>query len=263
MLKKYLLSIFICCFIFQVSSSQEITGIATYKSFMKFDVELDSMQVPKELQADLLKAIKQQTQKEYELHFSSTESVFKEKEQLAQPSANFMSGAMVSSTGGFGVSYKNLKENRYVTQRDLLGKLFLISDTLKNQEWSLEKETKNIGDYTCFKATRVRTSEDTETGETIETPITAWYTPQIPIATGPFTYDGLPGLILEITDGKSTYLCSQVVLNPKNGVKIEQPKKGKKVSNEEFEEIQAKKMKEMRENAPVGDGNSIEFTIQN
>ena len=31
---------------------------------------------------------------------------------------------------------------------------------------------------------------------------TAWYTPQIPVSNGPDDYQGLPGLILEINDGK-------------------------------------------------------------
>ncbi|MGO3181590.1 MAG: GLPGLI family protein [Aequorivita sp.] len=263
MQKNYLLSIFICCFIFQFSFSQEITGIATYKSFMKLDIKMDSTQMPKDQQARFLESIKKQTQKEYELLFTNSESIFQEKKQLDRPSNGLLSGAIISSSGGFGIYYENLKEMRFVNQRDLLGKLFLITDTIEKQDWKLEKETKNIGEYACFKATRYRVSENKETGEKIETPITAWYTPQIPIPAGPFNYGGLPGLILEITDGNSTYLCSQIVLNPKNGVKIEQPEKGKKVSNEEFEKIQAEKMKEMRENAPVGDGKSIEIRIQN
>ena len=50
-------------------------------------------------------------------------------------------------------TYKNSKENRFTNQSDLYGKIFLIKDALKQPEWQLEKETKNIGNYTCFKAT--------------------------------------------------------------------------------------------------------------
>jgi GLPGLI family protein len=45
-----------------------------------------------------------------------------------------------------------------------------------------------------------------------ETIVTAWYTPEIPVNQGPDKYWGLPGLILEVNDGK-TVLCSKVVLN--------------------------------------------------
>jgi GLPGLI family protein len=44
--------------------------------------------------------------------------------------------------------------------------------------------------------------------------ITAWYTPEIPVNQGPENYWGLPGLILEINDGKTVILCSKIVLNP-------------------------------------------------
>ena len=247
-------------FVFNQSYAQEITGIATYKSFTKLDIKMDSTQVPKELQAQLLESIKQQTQKEYELQFNNTESIFQEKEQLQRPSNSMFSGGNVVSSGGFGVFYKNLSKNEAVNQRDLLGKLFLITDTIEKQDWKLEKETKNIGDYACFKATRTRISENS-TGEKSEIPIVAWYTPEIPIALGPFTYAGLPGLILEITDGNSTYLCSQIVLNPKNSVIIESPKKGKSVTKNEFEKIQADKMKEMQDNMPAGNGKPIEIIV--
>jgi predicted GIY-YIG superfamily endonuclease len=48
-----------------------------------------------------------------------------------------------------------------------------------------------------------------------EISITAWYTPEIPINQGPENYWGLPGLILEVTDGKTVILCSKLVLNTK------------------------------------------------
>lgn len=262
-MKKYtFLFLPLILFVFHMSYSQEITGIATYKSFAKFDLKVDSTEVSIEMQKQITQLLKQQTQKEYELQFNNTESIFKEKEQLERPSNSMFSGMNVATSGGFGIYYNDLKESRYVNQKDLLGKLFLISNTIEKKDWKLEKETKSIGEYTCFKATQIRISVNDETGETNETLITAWYTPQIPIPMGPFNYSGLPGLILEIIDGNSSYLCSQIVLNPKNGVKIESPTKGKKVSKEIFEKIQMDKMKEMQENAPVG-GKNIEIEITN
>ena len=50
--------------------------------------------------------------------------------------------------------------------------------------------------------------------------ITVWYTPQIPVNTGPGNYQGLPGLILEVNDGTETVICSKIVLNPKDEVNI-------------------------------------------
>ena len=77
--------------------------------------------------------------------------------------------------------------------------------------------------------------------------ITAWYTPEVPVSQGPENYYGLPGLILEVTDGVTTILCSKVVLNPKEKAEIKPLTKGQKVTQAEFAEIMMKKMKEMQE----------------
>jgi GLPGLI family protein len=96
--------------------------------------------------------------------------------------------------------------------------------------------------------------------------VTAWYTPQIPVPNGPGTYDGLPGLILEVNDSELTILCSKVVLNPSKGVDVEEPKGGKVVTQEEYDKIMDKKMQEMNERFESDgrrkrDGNEIEIRI--
>ena len=84
-----------------------------------------------------------------------------------------------------------------------------------------------------------------EKKEKVDVVTTAWYTPTIPVSNGPGNYAGLPGLILEIHEGKQTIICSEIVMNPKDKIKIEEPKKGKKVSQKQYEKIMAKKSKEM------------------
>mgnify|MGYP000088382137 CR=1 FL=1 len=148
--------------------------------------------------------------------------------------------------------YKNVKENRYTNKTETYGKLFLIKDTLSNRKWELVNETKNIGDYTCFKAVykdTYNTQTFTENGEaeeiTKDRTTTVWYTPQIPVNNGPEDFHGLPGLILEINDGKLTLVCSKIIMNPSEAIEIKEPKKGKVVSQEKFNEIMDKKTKEM------------------
>src|SRR5690606_30717868 len=107
--------------------------------------------------------------------------------------------------------------------------------------------------------------EDEEAAvEEIQT-VTAWYTPQIPVSNGPSTYWGLPGLILEVNDGSETLLCTKIVLNNKEAIKIDEPKKGKKVSQEEYDKIVKEKTDEMKEryqnSGRKGDGNSFQIKI--
>ena len=88
---------------------------------------------------------------------------------------------------------------------------------------------------------------DTTATSSKEEVIIAWYTPQIPVSQGPDEYWGLPGLILEVSAGRTVILCNKIVINPKEGLAIEKPKKGDEVSREEYQEIVVEKTKEMAE----------------
>jgi GLPGLI family protein len=258
------------------ASAQEFQGVATYKSKRK----LDSTQVNSEMHQQMMEMLKKQFEKTYNLSFNKEESIYKEEEALAPPQPSGMEIVMIN-TAGADILYKNTKDQRYTNQNDVFGKIFLIKDQLKSIDWKLESETKNIGDYSCFKAITTREqvkrrvggisvnrekdldAEEEKTPEMETITITAWYTPQIPVSTGPGNYHGLPGLILEVNDGFETVICNKIVLNPKDEVDISEPKKGKVVKQAEFDEIMEKKMKEMREqrNSKRGDGHEIEIKI--
>ncbi|WP_378182249.1 GLPGLI family protein [Aquimarina sp. SS2-1] len=253
--------------------AQDFQGIATYQTNRKLDIQLDSTQVNSEMQKQIHEMMKKQFQKEYTLQFNKTESVYKEEERLGTPQPATGVRVMVAGSGASDILYKNNKEERFVAQRDMLGKLFLVKDSLTKFNWKLENETKKIGNYTCYKATAKRmvqqqrnisfneAEEDLKTEE-VEIPITAWYTTEIPINNGPSVFWGLPGLILEVNDGQQSMLCNKIVLNPKKKVEITAPTKGKVVSETKFEEILQKKLKEMHDRRPHRDGgNSMQIRI--
>ena len=270
----------VACFVTSIFYGQNIKGIATYKSQRQLDIQLDSTQVNDEMREQMMAMMKKQFEKEHTLTFTADESVYKEVEKLdsgAPMGGNFQ--VVVVGMGGSDVLYKNLKEHRFANQNEMFSKQFLIKDEIENLDWELGKETKNIGEYTCFKATAKRTitrivsssvsTNDEEASKKEETEeeqiITAWYTPQIPIKNGPRNYGGLPGLILEVNDGSETILCSRVVLNPNEGVNIKEPKKGKEVTSEEYEKIMTKKSKEMQERYHGNDkrkGDSFSINIK-
>ena len=43
--------------------------------------------------------------------------------------------------------------------------------------------------------------------------VEAWYTLDIPVSHGPGEFWGLPGLILEVSAGNTTMLCSKIVFS--------------------------------------------------
>jgi len=261
---------------------QQITGIATYKTQRKVDIDLDSTQLDDGMRKQMLAMIQKQFQKEFNLQFDMDESIYQEVEALDRPTGISAGGAvqvMAVGSGNSDILYRNTEENRFVNQNEIFGKQFLIRDTIAASNWKLEKETKNIGEYTCFKATYQTTrtmrssvaTQDSEKSDTQENAteeevtVTAWYTPQIPVPHGPAEYGGLPGLILEISDGKLSILCSKVVINPSGGVTLEEPRKGKEVSQAEYDRILEEKLKEMNErftpDGRRGDNQRIEIRI--
>lgn len=259
-------------------NAQDFQGIATYKSKRKVAIKLDSTQINSEMQKLIQERLKKQFEKTFKLTFNKEESIYKEEESLGAP--NVAGGnvqVLMINSGGGDVLYKNTKENRFANQNDVFGKIFLVKDKLNKLDWKLENETKNIGEYTCYKATMTRErrviqrttttingnkkSNEEENPEMEEIIITAWYTPQIPVNSGPGNYYGLPGLILEVNDGSETVICSKIVLNPKNKVAISEPSKGKEVTQDKFDAIMEKKMKEMQERNS-GRGRGEEFHIR-
>ncbi|MFY7757252.1 MAG: GLPGLI family protein [Flavobacterium stagni] len=125
---------------------------------------------------------------------------------------------------------------------------------------SEEKETPKTETASAEKKeTRTNFMEDFDLPKDIT--ITAWYTPEIPINQGPEGYWGLPGLILEVNDGKTIVLCSKIVLNSKDKVEIKAPTNGKEVKQKEYDDIVLKKMEEMREMNSGPGGNRMEFRM--
>ena len=261
----------------------------------------------------------------YILTFNKEESIFKEDEKL-EGGPGGRAPSVWGSSFSAGAQYKNVKEKVFLQDQEFFGKQFLITEQMKPLAWKMGSETKQIGQYTCFKATAMRpaseinftrtnrkdrnadkekkegekgvlattdkkSSEDevkkagenvevattnekaaevtekkeSENGEVATTDekspekeemveITAWYTLSIPISQGPTEYWGLPGLILEVSAGNVIMLCSKIVMNPEEKIKIKRPTKGKVVTKKEYNEIISGKMQEMRENRGRGNG---------
>lgn len=277
-----------------VASAQDFQGVATYESRTTVpDMPRGNRDITPEMEKQFKERMKKALEKTFVLTFNRSESTYKEEEKLDAPGDNGGMRMMASFMGSGGTHYKNVKEKRFLFEKEAFGKEFLIDDTLPKIKWKMEAETKKIGDYTCYKATAMvptdksdfrnmrpkkqeATKTDAKTDEakkadeqkggnrtnfmdSMEMPnevaITAWYTPDIPVNTGPSNYWGLPGLILEVSDGKTTLLCSKVVLNPKEKTAIKKPTKGSKITQAKYEETITKKMEEMRQmGGPGGPG---------
>lgn len=250
---------------------QSKTSSADFKARMSGNRELTP-----EMQKRMEEGMKVMFEKTFILNFDKSASIYKEEEKLdATGQTNSGMRMMSSMTGGGGTFYKDVKSKTYTVDKEFMGKEFLVKDSLPKLQWKMESETRIIGGYNCFKATAVvalsqtdfrnarpKKEDDTKRTETAssdkktdffssmdmpkEATVTAWYTPEIPVNQGPENYWGLPGLILEVNDGKTVILCSKIVLNPKNKTDIKAPSNGKVISQKDYDEVVIKKMEEFR-----------------
>lgn len=274
---KFLMLALVVCY-GTTAFGQDFQGKAYYMS--KTTMDMSQFGGGRQISPDQMKRMQERMksflEKQYILTFNKEESIYKEEERLQAQGGGSRWGGFSSSLSG-GPKYKNVKTKEALQDNEFFGKQFLIKDELKPLEWKMGTETKQIGQYTVFKATAIKpvvgfdwrsmrrrggndrgkkkdstdTKKSDDPMDEIEVPktieVVAWYTPQIPINQGPDDYWGLPGLILEINADRTTILCTKIVMNPKERDNIKKPEKGEVVTQEEYTEITTKKMQEMRD----------------
>ena len=249
-------------------SAQNFYGEATYfsKTVLK-KMNFENSKLDPEMAKSLEVAMKKAMEKSYILTFNKFESSYKEEEKLAEPKTGDGMSISFSSSGSYTKSYKNVKTSTTISEEEIFGKEFVVTESLKKWEWKMTDEIKKIGEYTCQKATAIEAVNDEDIkqynerkakqskGKTslfeIKEPkpknIVAWYTTEISVSHGPGNYWGLPGLIIEISNGHTTLLCSKVMLSKTNIKEIKIPNNGKKVTRKEFEKIQKEKYDKMKD----------------
>ena len=155
-MKIHLIAVAIFCFVLS-SVAQDFAGKVVYKTNRKTDFKIQGSNMSEIQEKELQEKFQKMNQKTFILEFDKTTSIYKEEEKLnaPNPQANLGGMQVISVFGGGGsgsLYFKNLKEKRFVSKTDIMGKTFLIKDSIPNYQWQLTSETKNIGNYTCYKA---------------------------------------------------------------------------------------------------------------
>jgi GLPGLI family protein len=245
-------------------AQKNFQGKATYMSKTTMDMSRFGKMSEQEKKQRLAR-FKSFLEKTYTLTFNKTASSFKEDVKLDAPGA---SGTSWGKSNGQGSIYKNTKDKKMIEDVEQFSKRFLVTEEMEPSQWEMGTETKKIGQYTCYKATLIKEDKNIDWGSIFSRgrnekkdstntkenkpakkmlTVTAWYTPQIPVSTGPDTYYGLPGLILELNAGSTIMLCTEVAINTQETLEIEAPNKGKEVSRDEYNKIVKVKTEELKE----------------
>jgi GLPGLI family protein len=93
-------------------------------------------------------------------------------------------------------------DNKVYDGIEILGNnVYCLEETTQN--WKITSETKQIGDYLCYKATNIYHVDNGL--KVFNHPVTAWFCPKLPFPYGPNGYGNLPGLILELQVNNVVY----------------------------------------------------------
>lgn len=122
--------------------------------------------------------------------------------------------------------YRNFEKDKKTDVIEMIGKTYIIDDSLHAPVWKIGNQIKEVAGYVCMKA---------ETEDPVRKhKITAWFAQDIPVSAGPERVNGLPGLILEldVNDGDVIIEAISVAFRPLTPDDLKLPKlKGKKISD--------------------------------
>lgn len=233
---KYIL---IFCFVYIQSFGQikNISGIAYYKKSLVIKAEKPEI---KPFDAALIDAY---NKIHFVLDFNNHESAFQFSKEVKKELNSLYNIATIIG-GGKGIYYANNIDNIYLQQREGFGKRYIIERTINKFEWDLFNETKIIEGYTCYRAKTLKklyVSKNEFTSRVVE----AWYSKELSIPHGPLGYGNLPGLILELREGKFIYTLQKIIFD--SSVRISKPDEGEVISEIAFEML-AEKAIENRKN---------------
>ena len=225
-----------------ITTEAQNSGRVVYEEKAKLNINIDSEN------QEMLNSLPKEHIVSKELIFDANASIFQEiaktnsDDELTKESEH---GRMVIKMDSPNSHiYCDLVEKKRVEQRDFMSRTFLIEVPFSASVWKLTGKQKTILNYTCQEAVLQDNARK----------LTAWFTSEIPVSTGPNGVCNLPGLVLgaEMNGGEISFDAKSIKLEPVDHKLIVKPTEGKKVTREEFNKIVAEKTREMGEQ---GDGN--------
>ena len=206
-IRKLLLIIFLL--ILNLSYSQIKNGKIHYR--VSIDVErnikeIEAMSISPGVKARLLDSYRNAKPVQLVLTFQ-TDLAFNEGEIDLNNLKT--SNTMLVQSGAKKQTYTTQNPHSILTTGGLMGAV-LTEENLP--VWELVDETKQIGDYSCYKARGYILGEG-NSGQ-VKKEFEAWYTPDIPVQFGPYVYSGLPGLVLQVNfDDDLLFEATEIILN--------------------------------------------------
>ena len=96
-------------------------------------------------------------------------------------------------TGSSTEYYLFTNEQKFFTVEGLFANRYIVEDVVPVIKWEISSETTTIGGLHCQEATGYFKGRD----------YTVWFCPDLPVHTGPWKLNGLPGVIVDARDAKN------------------------------------------------------------
>ncbi len=226
------------------------TGSVIYQQTVKLDIQLEGDA------AQFAHALPKERKSEKILRFTEESALYENHHvEDVEESMGMDGGAtmMIKMIEPDHKLFTDLENKLQIEQKEFMSRTFLIEKEVKKGAWKITGEQKMILEYSCQEAIME------EEGKVVH----AWFTPAIALPVGPGKYGNLPGLVLavDINEGEQILQAISVDLKPVDGEILKKPKKGKKVTEEEYQAIVEEKMKEMGAENEGGSGHAIMIKI--
>ena len=168
---------------------------------------------------------------QFELLFNNEQSSFIHIDKLSNnpnfdKNTELIARTFMNSSSDVYIDYGNRK----VILKEPDGTL--IENEFISLNWEITTESKAIGKYLTYKATK-KDHYIGSKGQIKTLEVIAWFAPILPYKFGPINHYGLPGLILELTENKTTFLATKIQLKDKESI-IDFPN-GNTITKEEYE----------------------------
>lgn len=184
----------------------------------------------------------------FEQFKKSQDQFFKQKSKLVfnKTASSFYPESSVPPAGVayFGVNpwymqlnrvYAALASDSVLVQKDILSQVFSVKDKRMPIKWKITDETREIAGYSCRRANGLVYDS---------VYVVAFFTNKIPVAGGPESFHGLPGMILglAIPYEHVTWFATGIVEKPVPNVPIIPEQKGKQLNRKELEGVLRKSL---------------------
>lgn len=243
-LKKIAFLSLLFTFLAAKSQSFSISGDVSFKPSIFSAVDLDKSSLNVYYQTRFVKDVKSPskiTEAFSELEIGSKFSKFSDINTFKQDSLDeTFSKLTVVTAKEINLRFRYEPKWRVILLKNTEQQTVTVQDYAKNKyeyeelqphfNWKLlENKTKTILGYQCFSATTSFRGRN----------YTAWFTKDLPINNGPYIFQGLPGLILEIYDDENNFSFSAIGMDKKpKSIYWRTEKRIIKTSRSKFKEVQ-------------------------